>query len=139
MDNMSKSLDEIIKTRPKNSKNSKNHSRRGSNRSARAQVLGNSGASPAARQHIKAVNTTQAQPAATQQLANKIMVSNLPQDVNEQQVRDLFVATVGPLREVTLHYDSNGRSKGVASVLFQRKGDGTKAFEQYNNRLIDGS
>jgi THO complex subunit 4 len=67
------------------------------------------------------------------------MVSNLPQDVNEQQVKELFHSTVGPLREVTLHYDSAGRSKGVASVTFQRKGDGNKAFQQYNNRLIDGS
>jgi THO complex subunit 4 len=66
-------------------------------------------------------------------------VSNLPQDVNEAQVKELFTSTVGPLREVTLHYDASGRSKGVAAVHFQRKGDGTKAFQQYNNRLIDGS
>jgi len=132
MDNMNKSLDEIIKTRPKNH-------RRPSNRTARAQVLGNAGVSPAARQRAKAVKPTQAQPAAPQQQpADKIMVSNLPQDVNEQQVKELFHTTVGPLREVTLHYDSAGRSKGVASVQFQRKGDGTKAFQQYNNRLIDG-
>eukprot|EP00914_Ancora_sagittata_P013501 GHVO01026578.1.p1 GENE.GHVO01026578.1~~GHVO01026578.1.p1 ORF type:complete len:127 (-),score=8.99 GHVO01026578.1:173-553(-) len=37
-----------------------------------------------------------------------------------------------------LHYDSNGHSTGVASIHFQRKGDGTKAYTQYNNRLIDG-
>jgi len=59
-------------------------------------------------------------------------------DVNETQVKELFHSTVGPLRDVTLHYDSAGRSKGVAAVHFQRKGDGTKAFQQYNNRLIDG-
>lgn len=53
--------------------------------------------------------------------------------------QELFHSTVGPLREVTLHYDSAGRSKGVAAVHFQRKGDGAKAFQQYNNRLIDGS
>ena len=46
---------------------------------------------------------------------------------------------IGPLREVTLTYDAGGRSKGVASVVFQRKGDGTKAYAQYHNRLIDGS
>jgi len=68
----------------------------------------------------------------------KIVVSNLPQDVNEAQVKELFQTTVGPLREVNLHYDSNGRSKGVASVIFQKKGDGNKAYQQYNNRLIDG-
>lgn len=53
--------------------------------------------------------------------------------------QELFSTTVGPLREVNLSYDSNGKSKGVAQVLFQRNGDGNKAFQQYNNRLIDGS
>jgi THO complex subunit 4 len=54
-------------------------------------------------------------------------------------IQELFQTTVGPLREVNLHYDANGRSKGVASVIFQKKGDGNKAYQQYNNRLIDGS
>lgn len=94
-----------------------------------------------------------------QAAAEKIMVSNLPPDVNEQQIRvsgvlccssahfltqflsyqELFLHTVGPLRDVTLHYDSSGRSKGVASVHFQKKGDGNRAYDQYNNRLIDSS
>ncbi|KAJ4490221.1 hypothetical protein J3R30DRAFT_3420117 [Lentinula aciculospora] len=132
MDNMNKSLDDIIKSRPRTH-------RRPSGRNARAQVLGNTAAAtPAARQRIKAAKATPAQPATTQQSADKIIVSNLPQDVNEQQVKELFHTTVGPLRDVTLHYDSAGRSKGVAAVQFQRKGDGTKAYQQYNNRLIDG-
>jgi THO complex subunit 4 len=38
-----------------------------------------------------------------------------------------------------MQYDSNGRPKGVAWVVFQKKGDGNKAYQQYNNRLIDGS
>ncbi|KAJ3746790.1 hypothetical protein DFH05DRAFT_1486684 [Lentinula detonsa] len=134
MDNMNKSLDEIMKSRPRN--------RHSSGRNARAKVLGNTTATvtPAARQRIKATKVAPAQPAAAtaQQPADKIIVSNLPQDVNEQQVKELFHTTVGPLRDVTLHYDSAGRSKGVAAVHFQRKGDGTKAFQQYNNRLIDG-
>jgi THO complex subunit 4 len=54
-------------------------------------------------------------------------------------MQELFQTTVGPLREVNLHYDANGRSKGAASVVFQKKGDGNKAYQQYNNRLIDGS
>jgi THO complex subunit 4 len=53
--------------------------------------------------------------------------------------QELFHTTVGPLREVTLHYDASGRSKGVATVVFNKKGDGNRAFAQYNNRLIDGS
>lgn len=96
---------------------------------------------------------------ATAQGAEKIIVSNLPTDVNEAQIKvcfalwgdfylpllltrlrqELFHSTIGPLKDVALHYDPAGRSKGVANILFQRKGDGTKAYQQYNNRLIDGS
>ena len=54
-------------------------------------------------------------------------------------LQELFQTTVGPLKEVTLHYDHKGASKGAASVHFARKGDGSKAYQQYNNRLIDGS
>lgn len=54
-------------------------------------------------------------------------------------MQELFHTTVGPVRAVTLNYDAQGRSKGVAAVHFQKATDGTKAYQQYNNRLIDGS
>ncbi|KAG6897027.1 hypothetical protein C0992_004555 [Termitomyces sp. T32_za158] len=121
----------IIAAKPRNT-------RRGPPRrtSARAQVLGSAGPSP----RVRATAAANVAAKATGQTSptEKIIVSNLPIDVNESQIKELFAQTVGPLREVTLHYDQNGRSKGVASVHFQRKGDGTKAFQQYNNRLIDG-
>ncbi|PIL23256.1 hypothetical protein GSI_14566 [Ganoderma sinense ZZ0214-1] len=131
---MDKSLDEIIATRPKGLRRSTRRN------SGKAQVLGTSNPSPATRARaVPASNGAKSvAPAASQQPADKIIVSNLPPDVNEMQVKELFHATVGPLKEVTLHYDSQGRSKGVAAVHFQRRGDGTKAFQQYNNRLIDG-
>lgn len=91
-----------------------------------------------------------------QSVAQKIMVSGLPPDVNEEQIKvglnlvtmgfvlirwqqELFQSTVGPLSSVQLNFDSQGRSKGSATVIFQKKGDANKAFTQYNNRLIDGS
>lgn len=49
------------------------------------------------------------------------------------------MSTVGPVKDVLLSYDASGRSKGVATVNFQKKGDGNKAFSSYNGRLIDGS
>ncbi|KIY47361.1 hypothetical protein FISHEDRAFT_66083 [Fistulina hepatica ATCC 64428] len=123
---MDKSLDELIASKPKG--------RRGRRAgAAKAQVLGSGPRRPAS----SAAKGTAA-PASSAQPTDKIIVSNLPTDVNETQIKELFASTVGPLREVTLHYDSNGRSKGVAAVHFSRKGDGSKAFEQYNNRLIDG-
>jgi THO complex subunit 4 len=53
--------------------------------------------------------------------------------------KELFSSTIGPLREVNLSYDANGKSKGTASIIFSRASDGPKAYEAYNNRLIDQS
>ncbi|KAI0676314.1 hypothetical protein C8Q78DRAFT_1065186 [Trametes maxima] len=134
---MDKSLDEIIATsRPKGLRRS--NPRRNS---GKAEVLGKPTTAPATRARaVPASNGAKTVPATgAQQPADKIIVSNLPPDVNELQVKELFHTTVGPLKDVTLHYDSQGRSKGVAAVHFQRRGDGTKAYQQYNNRLIDGS
>lgn len=58
------------------------------------------------------------------------------QDLNLQ---DLFATSVGPLRRVTMSYKANGQSTGQCTVEFQRAADGDKAYQQYNNRLIDGS
>ncbi|KAJ7598814.1 hypothetical protein C8J56DRAFT_915103 [Mycena floridula] len=124
---MDKSLDEIISTRPKGGR--RGSGRRGAGRQA---ILGNNTAPTPRAKAVAAKPAAQSQPAS-----DKIVVSNLPPDVNEQQIKELFHTTVGPLREVTLHYDSSGRSKGVAAVQFSRRGDATKAYEQYNNRLID--
>ncbi|KIK98588.1 hypothetical protein PAXRUDRAFT_133911 [Paxillus rubicundulus Ve08.2h10] len=130
---MDQSLDEVIAARPKS------HRRTGRRPSAKAQVLGhptNVAARTAVQNSAAAKVVAAAAPASHP--ADKIIVSNLPADVNEVQIKELFHSTVGPLRDVTLHHDSVGRSKGVAAIHFQRKGDGTKAYQQYNNRLIDG-
>ncbi|EPT02076.1 hypothetical protein FOMPIDRAFT_1022944 [Fomitopsis schrenkii] len=127
---MDKTLDEIISTRPRGIRRST--PRRGG---AKAAVLGST-TNPATR--ARAVANGAKAATAAQQPADKIIVSNLPTDVNESQIKELFHTTVGPVRTVTLNYDAQGRSKGVAAVHFQKITDGTKAFQQYNNRLIDG-
>ncbi|KAF8591268.1 hypothetical protein K439DRAFT_1307329, partial [Ramaria rubella] len=121
---LDKSLDEVIATRKTG--------RRTSNRGAKAALVG----SP--RPDRVPARVPGAQAVAVHQASDKIIVSNLPLDVNESQIRELFQTMIGPLREVTLTYDAAGRSKGIASVVFSRKGDGTKAYTQYHNRLIDG-
>ncbi|KDR79999.1 hypothetical protein GALMADRAFT_136568 [Galerina marginata CBS 339.88] len=131
---MDKSLDDIISSKPKTLR--RGSSRRGS---ARAQVLGKPVTTPAQRARATATTPATDSSKAISQGSEKIIVSNLPGDVNEAQIKDLFNQTVGALRDITLHYDASGRSKGIATVTFQKKGDGAKAFQQYNNRLIDGS
>lgn len=93
-------------------------------------------------------------------MGTKIIISNLPTDVAEGDVtvrlsyalrlrflntdssvsfKELFTSTVGAVRECQVSYGRDGRSKGSATVTFVRSGDATKAYNQYNNRLIDGS
>ncbi|TRM63628.1 hypothetical protein BD626DRAFT_494900 [Schizophyllum amplum] len=126
---MDKALDEIIATRPRGG-GRRNGVRRGG---AKAQILGNGNVRPA-----RTPVVTNRPAAVSAQPSDKIIVSNLPLDVNEAAVKELFASTVGPLRTVMIHYDAGGRSKGIAVVNFQRAGDGNKAYQQYNNRLIDG-
>ncbi|KAF7325873.1 RRM domain-containing protein [Mycena kentingensis (nom. inval.)] len=135
MASMEMSLDDIIAARPKTTRRPGQQRGKG-----RAQIVGaaTAGVNPATKARAKAALVPKQPAAALAQSADKIMVSNLPADVNDVQVRELFQSTVGALREVTLHYDANGRSKGTATVVFKQKGDGNRAFTQYNNRLIDG-
>jgi len=67
----------------------------------------------------------------------KIIVSNLPEDVTEAQIKELFHSTVGPLKSASLSFNEKGRSTGIATVEFARPGDAVKAFQEYNSRMID--
>ncbi|GAA5869807.1 hypothetical protein JCM16303_001801 [Sporobolomyces ruberrimus] len=71
-------------------------------------------------------------------VGDKIIVSNLPDDVNEQQIKELFHTTVGTVRSVNLSYNAQGKSKGIATIQFHRADSATAAYQQYNKRLIDG-
>ncbi|QRW05682.1 RNA recognition motif protein [Ceratobasidium sp. AG-Ba] len=135
---LDQSLDQIMQSRPKN--------RRGASgrRASAPAATGNQNARqrysttvPGSKHGSPAAKPASAAPGA-QAIAQKIMVSGLPPDVNEEQIKELFQSTVGSLSSVQLNFDSQGRSKGTATVIFQKKGDANKAFEQYNNRLIDG-
>ncbi|KAG8737106.1 hypothetical protein FRC10_008573 [Ceratobasidium sp. 414] len=134
---LDQSLDQIMQSRPK--------SRRGSGRRANAPAAtGNPSQSARQRYSNTLPDSKRGSPAAAaaaapaQSIAQKIMVSGLPPDVNEEQIKELFQSTVGALSSVQLNFDSQGRSKGSATVIFQKKGDANLAFQQYNNRLIDG-
>ncbi|KAI5834993.1 hypothetical protein K523DRAFT_229271, partial [Schizophyllum commune Tattone D] len=52
--------------------------------------------------------------------------------------QELFRKTVGPLRDVFLIYNSQGHSKGMAVVAFQRKGDAAVARAKYHMKVVDG-
>lgn len=48
--------------------------------------------------------------------------------------QELFHKTCGPVKSCSLAYDSKGKSKGVADVVFQRRGDAQKAFDQCSSK-----
>lgn len=51
--------------------------------------------------------------------------------------QELFKKTVGPLREVFMVYNSQGKSKGMAIVVFQRPGDAAVAQKKYHGKIVD--
>lgn len=69
--------------------------------------------------------------------ATKIIISNLPTDVTEPQVRDLMQSTVGPVRSLQMSYNSAGKSTGTATVIFRNRGDANKAHASCT--LIEGN
>ncbi|KAG1736078.1 uncharacterized protein EDB91DRAFT_534840 [Suillus paluster] len=69
---------------------------------------------------------------------SKILLSRLPVDVGETEVEELFKKTVGPLKECFVIYNTQGRSKGMAVITFQRPGDAAAARAKYDGKLIDG-
>ncbi|KAL1746703.1 hypothetical protein HDZ31DRAFT_80974 [Schizophyllum fasciatum] len=69
---------------------------------------------------------------------SKIFISHLPTDVGQVEVEELFKKTVGPLRDAFLVYNSQGHSKGMAVVTFQRKTDAALARAKYHGKVVDG-
>jgi THO complex subunit 4 len=69
---------------------------------------------------------------------SKILLSRLPVDVGESEIEELFKKTVGPLKESFIIYNSQGKSKGMAVVSFQRGGDAALAHAKYDGKIVDG-
>ncbi|KAK4700771.1 THO complex subunit 4, partial [Phenoliferia sp. Uapishka_3] len=131
--NLDKPLDEIISAKKGAGRGGRRNNNAGGGRPARA--AGGEGG------QARRAPVERAQPQQQQQptfSGDKIVVSNLPEDVTEAQIKELFTSTVGPLRSASLAYDSKGKSKGVATIQFQKAADANKAYEQYNKRLVDG-
>ncbi|RUP47982.1 hypothetical protein BC936DRAFT_145111 [Jimgerdemannia flammicorona] len=70
--------------------------------------------------------------------------SHLPSDDLAKTIRsrlpsaqELFETGIGPLRKVQLNYDQNGKSKGQATIIFQRARDGAAAFDKFHNVTLD--
>ncbi|KAH6656293.1 hypothetical protein BKA67DRAFT_531571 [Truncatella angustata] len=69
---------------------------------------------------------------------SKVVVSNLPKDVTESQIKEYFVTSVGPIKRLELAYGPGGASRGVATITFSKQDGASKAFNQLNGLLVDG-
>ncbi|KAF2094925.1 hypothetical protein NA57DRAFT_45430 [Rhizodiscina lignyota] len=67
----------------------------------------------------------------------KIQVSNLPMDVEENQIKDYFHSTIGPVKKVLLTYGPNGKSRGVATVIFHKHDSAVKAAKDLDGLKVD--
>lgn len=68
---------------------------------------------------------------------SKIMVSNLPKDVSEGQIKEYFQQSIGQVKRVELSYGPGGVSRGIAHVSFHHADGASKAFSALNGILID--
>ncbi|KAI9375228.1 hypothetical protein BJX61DRAFT_181395 [Aspergillus egyptiacus] len=69
---------------------------------------------------------------------SKIMVSGLPADVNEANIKEYFSKSAGPVKRVMLTYNQNGTSRGIASIVFSKPDTAAKAAKDLNGLLVDG-
>lgn len=85
-------------------------------------------------------DASQARPvrrAAPTVVGTKLRISNLFHGVSEDDIKELF-GTVGELLSSNIHYDTSGRSKGEATVVYRNRSDALKAIQEYNEILLDG-
>ncbi|KIW90781.1 uncharacterized protein Z519_08564 [Cladophialophora bantiana CBS 173.52] len=75
--------------------------------------------------------------AAAQSRPSKIVVSGLPFDVNEAQIKEYFGKSVGNVKKVSLQYNQNGQSRGIADIIFSKPDSAAKAAKDLNGMLVD--
>ncbi|KIW64435.1 hypothetical protein, variant [Phialophora macrospora] len=75
--------------------------------------------------------------AAAQARSSKIVVSGLPFDVNEAQIKEYFGKSVGNVKKVSLQYNQTGQSRGIADIIFSKPDSAAKAAKDLNGMLVD--
>ncbi|KAK5674645.1 RNA-binding RNA annealing protein [Elasticomyces elasticus] len=68
---------------------------------------------------------------------SKIIVSNLPFDISEIQLKDFFHKAIGAVKKVLLSYGPNGRSRGEATVIFSNPTKAIEAHKAFNGVKVD--
>ncbi|KAJ4354588.1 RNA-binding RNA annealing protein [Didymosphaeria variabile] len=134
-DKLNSSLDDILKTTRGNARRGRGPRRSGVGRTTEAPIGGVAKATKQTKPN-KAAPTA---PAATSGGETKIMISNLPFDVEENQLKEYFntVVNVGKPRRILLQYGPNGKSLGSATVIFNKAEQAIKATSALQGVKID--
>ncbi|PKX97689.1 uncharacterized protein P174DRAFT_429109 [Aspergillus novofumigatus IBT 16806] len=130
---LDKSLDEILVNRRQNARRRTRRPAASKPGSAAVPVGGVKKNAKAAKPVAKGAQG--GHPVATE---SKIMVSGLPSDVNEANIKEYFSKSAGPVKRVMLTYNQNGTSRGIASIVFSKPDTAAKAAKELNGLLVDG-
>ncbi|KAL7787791.1 hypothetical protein V8C37DRAFT_418855 [Trichoderma ceciliae] len=134
---LDKPLDEIVTAQRRNSVRRRSLRRSTGGRPAPAAPAGGvqkTAAKPTRGTASKATPTKSAIPSSD----SKVIVSNLPKDVTEKQIKEYFVQSVGPIKRVELSYGPNSQSRGIANVTFSKPEGASRALQSLNGLLVDG-
>ncbi|KAF2018669.1 hypothetical protein BU24DRAFT_405435 [Aaosphaeria arxii CBS 175.79] len=135
---LDQSLDDILKTRRQSSRRGRGSRRPGTGRPAATEApVG--GVQKATRPAKQAKGGAAASIPTAGSGESKIMISNLPLDVEESQLKDYFSSAmnVGRPKRVMMQYGPNGRSLGAATVIFSKADQAAKAVKALDNVRID--
>ncbi|EGR45921.1 uncharacterized protein TRIREDRAFT_110636 [Trichoderma reesei QM6a] len=134
---LDKPLDEIVTAQRRNSVRRRSLRRSTTGRPAATAPAGGvqkTAAKPSRGAAAKATPLKAAAPSGE----SKVIVSNLPKDVTEKQIKEYFVQSVGPIKKVELSYGPNSQSRGIANVTFSKPDGASRALQTLNGLLVDG-
>ncbi|KAI2632075.1 RNA recognition domain-containing protein [Hypoxylon sp. NC1633] len=132
---LDQSLDEILSTQRRTAGGRRRGLRRPAGRPATSAPVG--GVQKTSRQPRTATAKQAPAKGAGAYGESKVVVSNLPKDVNESQIKEYFTTSVGPIKRVELSYGPNSVSRGIATVTFAKLDGASKAFNILNGLLVD--
>ncbi|KAK3397305.1 hypothetical protein B0T20DRAFT_254416 [Sordaria brevicollis] len=133
---LDQSLDEILSTQRRGKSNARG---RGGRRSTGGKPANAAPAGGIQKNTKPARNAAKPAPAKAAGLTgeSKIVVSNLPKDVSEGQIKEYFQQAIGQVKRVELSYGPGGASRGIAHITFHHADGATKAYNALNGLLID--
>jgi len=130
---LDQSLDSIIDSQKKQKRENRNRGRKVGKPQTTAAPVG--GVKKSTRPVKSAIKP--AAGATTLSKTSKIVVSGLPHDVNEAQIKEYFGKSVGFVKRVSLQYNQNGQSRGIADIIFSKSDAAAKAAKDLNGMLVD--